>query len=176
MPLNFKLGPVFEVNPDDDPMSRTWAGWSPTHTPQQTYDKNRGLWLLGPRAERERYATFSFDGTVQVVVAIDGIETIPAKTYGARSKRAIIGRVLEAGDPVHDALIGQPVDNHRNPVSYLPDPSGSPRTCGCGGDVAEHRAFLPGHDQRAVHDRITRQWGSTLGFIDWFDATYPNAA
>ncbi len=39
------------------------------------------------------------------------------------------------------------------------------------GHVVGGRVDLPGHDQRAVHDRITRQWGSTLGFIDWFDVS-----
>ena len=37
----------------------------------------------------------------------------------------------------------------------------------------ETAAFLPGHDQQAVHDRNTRQWGSPLSFVTWFDATYP---
>jgi hypothetical protein len=32
---------------------------------------------------------------------------------------------------------------------------------------------MPGHDQRAIHDRIARQWGNTLAFVDWFDATFP---
>jgi len=33
---------------------------------------------------------------------------------------------------------------------------------------------VPGHDQKAIHARISKQWGGTLGFIDWFDATYPD--
>ena len=41
--------------------------------------------------------------------------------------------------------------------------------------VPGHRILVPGHDQRAVHDRITRQWGNTFNFINWFDATYPEA-
>jgi hypothetical protein len=71
------------------------------------------------------------------------------------------------------------VYTHRNPVTYIDDPAGDPRTCacGCGAVVPGHRIFVPGHDQRAVHDRITRQWGNTLNFIHWFDATYdPPAA
>lgn len=178
MAINFKLGAVTEVDPAKDDMSRTWVGWEPTLTDQQVYDQNRGLWVLGPRARQERLATFSVDGTVQVVVRIERIETVPAKQAGARSKRAIVGRVLAPGDADHDALIGTQVDGHRNPVTYIEDPAGGARTCGCGcgAPVAGHRAFLPGHDQRAVHDRITRQWGSTLGFVDWFDATYPDAA
>lgn len=178
MTVNFKLGPVTAVDPAQDDMSRTWIGWSPLHLDQETYDQNRGLWLLGRRVEHEQYATFSAEGIVRVVVAIDHVETVPSKVAGARSKRAIMGRVLKAGDPIYDALIDQQVDGHRNPVTYLEDPIGGPRTCacGCGAAVLGSRAFLPGHDQRAVHDRITRQWGSTLAFINWFDATYPEAA
>ena len=173
--INFKLGPVRAVVPVQDEMGRSWVGFSPTHSAQQVYEQNRGIWLLGPRAARERVATFSFEGTVQVVVEVDRVETVPAKDATKRTKSAIVGRVLDAGHPAHDALIGQAVDLHRNPVTYLPDPSGGPRTCGCGcgAAVAGHRTFVPGHDQRAVHERITRQWGSSLGFIDWFDAAYP---
>lgn len=173
--LNFKLGPEREVAPEQDDMGRGWWGFSPTRSAQETYEQNRGVWLLGPRAARERHATFSFDGTVRVVVEVDRIETVPVKVGAGRPKSAIVGRVLQAGDPVHDALIGRPVDVHRNPVTYLDDPSDGPRSCacGCGTAVAGHRAFAPGHDQRAVHERISRQWGSTLGFIDWFDANYP---
>jgi hypothetical protein len=40
------------------------------------------------------------------------------------------------------------------------------------GTVSGGRVFLPGHDQRAVHERIARQWGDTLGFITWFDSQY----
>lgn len=175
MAINLKLGPVRDVAPEQDDMGRSWVGFSPTHSAQQTYEQNRGIWLLGPRAARERYATFSFDGTVRVVVEVDQVETVPAKDPEKRSKSAVVGRVLEAGHPVHDALVGRTVDQHRNPVTYLIDPSSGPCTCacGCGAAVAGHRAFAPGHDQRAVHERIARQWGSTLGFIDWFDATYP---
>jgi hypothetical protein len=36
--------------------------------------------------------------------------------------------------------------------------------------VTKARAFLPGHDQRAIHVRIVKAWGDTLSFMDWFDA------
>jgi hypothetical protein len=31
--------------------------------------------------------------------------------------------------------------------------------------VVGGRLFLPGHDQRAIPERIARRWGDTLGFI-----------
>ena len=175
MTINFKLGPVAEIDPAVDGMSRTWIGWSHLQTDYETYEQNRGVWVLGPRAARERIATFSYDGVIKAVVSIDGLEVIPGKLPGERSKRAIVGRVLKVGDPVYDALHGQRVDHHRNPVTYLTDPDGGDPACacGCGASVSGNRSFLPGHDQRAVHERIARQWGSTLGFMDWFDATYP---
>lgn len=172
MAINFKLGPVTQVDPATDDMDRDWIGWTHLHSPQQTYEQNRGVWVLGQRAQRERLATFSYDGRIKLVVEIERIKTVPAKQ--GRSKSAIVGRVLEPGDPRFDALIDQSVDAHRNPVTYITEPAAGDPTCacGCGGPVPGHRSFLPGHDQRAVHERIARQWGSTLAFIDWFDATY----
>lgn len=57
-------------------------------------------------------------------------------------------------------------DRHRNPVTYVADPV-EQRTCACGcdGPVTGGRVFLPGHDQRAIHERIARQWGDTLGSL-----------
>ena len=72
-----------------------------------------------------------------------------------------------------DRPLSHPVDGHRNPVTY---PSAGVRTCacGCGVDVVGSRVFLPGHDQRAIHDRIAQEWGTTLEFVEWFDETYGN--
>jgi len=172
--INFKLNPVWRNDPDGDDMSRAWVGWDDARSAQDNYEHNRGLWLLGRRAEHERYATFSVDGVVREVVEIDHVETVPAKDPYHRPKRAIVGRVLEAGDPMHDDFVGRPVDKHRNPVTYLDDPGGPDLcACGCGTPVPGPRHFVVGHDQKAVHERITRQWGSTVGFIEWFDASFP---
>jgi hypothetical protein len=172
--INFKLGPMKPLDPTEDDMGREWYGWDPRDSNLANFERNRGLWLLGARAERERYATFSIDGTIKVVAEIDGLETIPAKDPSRRAKRAIVGRVLEAGHPIADHFVQQPADQHRNPVTYLSDPDTSERTCacGCGTSVPGLRSWASGHDQRAVHDRITRQWGDVLGFVRWFDATY----
>ncbi|MEU6077590.1 AAA family ATPase [Micromonospora sp. NPDC047074] len=65
------------------------------------------------------------------------------------------------------------------PITYVDNhPLDRPRTCGCGcgGVVAGARQFLPGHDQRAIHERISEQWGSAMGFIRWFDDTYRQPA
>ncbi len=166
--IHLKLGPAQPTQPGD-PMGRDWVGWAPDQPPQQLYERNRGLWYLSARASRERYTAFSSTatGTIVVVVANEEIEKIDSR------KKAIVGRVLGPGDPAYDALIGQPMpDHHRNPVTYAADPVDQ-RTCACGcGDPVTGRAFRPGHDQRAVHERITRQWGSVLEFITWFDNEY----
>jgi hypothetical protein len=168
--INLKIGPVRFIDAATDPMGREWVGWTPEQTPQEIYERNRGVWHLSARADRERYTVFSstVTGRIVVVVANEEIEDADGR------RRKIRGTVLGPGDPVHDALIGQPMpDRHRNPVTYIDDPIDQ-RTCGCGcGEpVSGGRLFLPGHDQRAVHERIARQWGDTLGFITWFDNEY----
>lgn len=151
-------------------MSRSWIGWSPALTDQEVYEQNRGVWVLGQRARAQRVATFSHEGEVKTVVAIDDIEDAPLLPHH-HQKQMIVGRVLGPGDVDYDALIGTQVDHHRNPVTYPPTRLQS-CGCGCGGGVAEPRHFLPGHDQRAIRERIAKEWGSTLRFVEWFDATY----
>ena len=165
-------------DPDLDDMSRGWVGWDPKRSDQVNFEHNRGLWHLSPRAERERYATFSLDGKIRLVAEIEGIEVIPTKDSSRRPKKAIVGRVLSPEHPAYKHFIDRPVDGHRNPVTYIEDPDSGPRTCacGCGEPVPGKRTFVSGHDQRAVHSRIQSEWGDTLGFINWFDATYPEHA
>ena len=117
--LNFKLGHR-ETLTTPDPMDRDWLGWDPTATHQAHYERNRGVWILGQAAERSELATFSHDGSVKVVIAMTGLETIPALEAGGRAKTAFIGRVLAPGDTAYDQLIDAPVDSHRNPVTYVP--------------------------------------------------------
>lgn len=122
MAINFKLKDVWLLDPAEDDMNRPWVGWDPNRTPSENFEHNRGLWHLGQRAEQEQYATFSLNGEVLLVAEIDDIETIPAKDPLRRAKRAVVGRVLGAGDRAHDQLIGRQVDGHRNPVTYIADP------------------------------------------------------
>jgi hypothetical protein len=168
--LHIKLNDRRPVGPDD-PMGRDWVGYDHTLPVEQLFAQNRGRWVLGARADREKYATFSYTGdhTVKFLAEIDGFERIG-------NRRAIVGRVLEADHPLCRRWVGAPApDNFRNPITYFKEPGAPPSTCacGCGEPVPPNRSFLPGHDQKAVHARITKQWGGTIGFIDWFDATYP---
>lgn len=168
--LHFKLGPVRPADPADG-MVRATIGYDATTSAEENFDRNRGVWVLGPRAARERHALFSStaDGTVKFVVAIKELEPV-------LRKKAVVGRVLPASDPLHQRWVGKPApDSFRNPFTYVAEKD-QPATCacGCGEAVTGGRTFLPGHDQRAIHARIVRQWGNTVGFLDWFDATFPD--
>jgi hypothetical protein len=171
MTINFKLNPRAPLDRAKDDMSREWFGYDEKLSDQANYEQNRGIWFLGVQADRERYATFSFEGRVRIVVEIDHIETIPAKDPKERSRRAIVGRVLSAGDEAYDLMFDQEADHHRNPMTYDQDW----QLCACGCERKTKRRFVSGHDQRAIHDRIARQWGNTVGFIKWFDAEYGEA-
>lgn len=155
------------MDPDQDELRRDRVGFSPTMSELALYDANHGCWKLGARAHRERYMIVTFEGIVRQAVEIKSIEPV------ARTGRSVVhGDILHAGHPVHDKYVGKPspVQGVRNPVTYFEDHDvevGQPCRCGCGGTVAGGD-FLPGHDQRAIHDRIN-QIGTVADFLDWFD-------
>ncbi len=152
----------------DDPMERDWHGYSEHATLQQLFDNNRGRWVFGRRAEAEEYAVFSYTGDhrVKFVAEIEGFER-----FG--NKRAIVGRVLPPSHEMARRWVGKDSpDRYRNPTTYHDDDEPRTCACGCGETVTAGRSFIAGHDQRAIHDRIERQWGGTRAFIRWFDATY----
>jgi hypothetical protein len=168
--LHLKLGDRREINQHSDPLKRPWVGYDPNQPDDVLFEQNRGIWHLGQRAERETHVLFSFtgDNTVKFVAEIDRIEQ-------AGDKRAVVGRPLPADHPIAKKWVGAPApDNFRNPVTYSPSPGddGSTCACGCGTAVPSSRMFAPGHDQRAIHARIEKEWGNTLRFIQWFDAEY----
>ena len=121
-------------------------------------------------ADRERYALFSYTGdhTVKFVAEITAYEPIS-------NKRAITGpRARLPPRSLPPLGRGAGAGQLPQPGYVLQGARGNPSNCacGCGEAVPANRAFVPGHDQRAIHARITEQWGGTLGFIDWLDATY----
>lgn len=168
--LHFTLGPRRELDPAVDEMERTWNGYDPQASPQALYDVNRSCWVLGRRADRESYALFSHDGKVVFAVEID--EIVPTPT-----RRALTGHPLAPGHPVYDQYVGRdaPIKGQRNPVGYITSPLDE-RLCECGCGKAVGRGdFLPGHDQKAIHERISKV-GTVKQFIDWFDENYPKPA
>lgn len=99
----------------DDPMHRHWYGWDPNATDEELWETNRGVWRIRSGPITERFATLSYGGVIQVVAEISGREQ-----YGVET--ALVGTVLQPGDPVRDELVNRPAPKQRNPVSYLPTP------------------------------------------------------
>lgn len=173
--IHLKIGHPQEADPTADEMGRSWFGYVDEMTPQEMYDRNRGMWVLGPAADAHRYAVFSSVVTKLGLVAVK-IERLQA--FPGSAKRAIVGTVLGPGHPVHDRYVGQPApDRYRNPKTFPPDPDMPPVlcACGCGEGVTGGRAFRIGHDQRAIRERINRQWGGAIGFVRWFDERFGEA-
>lgn len=168
--LHIKLTDRTPADPELDGLGRAWWGYDPNRTAEENFEHNRGLWKFdGKRAANERYAAFTFVGEhkVKFVAAINGVEQ--RKEYEGR--KALIGEVLPDDHPVAQAWIGQDQpDKSQNPITYHPDDDQARVcACGCGEPIPASRAFAPGHDQRAVHDRISQGWGNTLAFVRWFD-------
>jgi hypothetical protein len=165
--IHITLGPI-GPEPADDPLGRTHHGWREGMTDEENYYCNRGCWILGERADKEEFALFSARDDAgsklfRMAITIDGIED------AADGRRAMVGRILRAGHPVYDKYVGREAPATRNPVTYIEDQEAC--ACGCGELAAPGKDFLPGHDQRAIHDRITMV-GGVRKFLEWFDATW----
>ena len=78
------------------------------------------------------------------------------------------GPILGPAHPVYDHFAGQPAPTKgRNPVGYFKSEFDlRPCLCRCGG--ISYNNFLPGHDQRAIHERIGKI-GTVKDFLTWFD-------
>lgn len=101
----------------DDPMRRDWWGYDPTIPLDGLFARNRGRWRLGPRANREEYAAFSYTGDheIKFIAEIDAIEII-----GTDGRRAIVGRVLDPSHSLSERWVDAPApDSFRNPVTYF---------------------------------------------------------
>jgi hypothetical protein len=160
--------------PADDPLGRTRYGYSPEMTPAEIFDANHGYYILGARADRERYALFSAPakpGPNKVVLAVEIVSIDPVP--GRPGHRQINGHPLEKGHSVFDSYVGKPspVAGVRNPVTYI-ESAEDLRLCECGcGTEVSHGPFVSGHDQRALHERVAKI-GTVAEFLRWFDQTY----
>jgi hypothetical protein len=143
-------------------------------TTEELYEAGRYAWVLGNRADKERYALFVFNTTVVQAVEIESLEDVRVINDKGieQDRRAIHGKVLSAGDKVHDTFVGKvaPKPSTQNPIKYVEHHLDLTECrCGCGEVVRAD--FLPGHDQRAIHERIAKL-GTVANFLDWFDSTY----
>ena len=146
----------------------------------ELYDALTSEWVLNPdRAAKERYAVGiggrGSAGETLYVMALEIDDIVLARRGEPGTHKddryRINGNILGPGHPVYDAFVGKPAVATRNPIRYAPSELDlTPCRCGCGEPA--RRAFLPGHDQRALHERVNLL-GSVAKFCDWFDATYP---
>lgn len=168
------------VNPEHDGLGRPYVGYEEGMTQDEMYEANHGEWSIGARAKNERYALFSFGRTVIQAVEIEDLERTTIYSGDPNEKRddryTIHGKVLTAGHPVFDKYVGKPtpVTPARNPVRYFEDAEfdgGKPCACGCD-EFTTVGDFVPGHDQKAIHERIARI-GTVAEFLDWMDIVRP---
>ncbi len=155
---------------EPDSLGRTWVGHFPRMTQKEAYEAGRGVWKLGPRATAERFALIVGGDKVRAVVKIERWYDEPD------DRRSFTGTVLDDSHPVHKATYGLPDPSgsaSRNPIAYAELAEEREfRVCACGCGEQTQRDFAQGHDQRAIHNRIRQHFGgSTLAFLEWFDAT-----
>ncbi|MCX5303068.1 hypothetical protein OG304_06325 [Streptomyces sp. NBC_00160] len=165
--IHITLGSKRDVIPEEDQLGRDHVGWDSNMDDEAIFRANRGCWVLGERAEKERYALLSCERKVRMAIEIDRLVPV------AGGRKAIEGRFLKAGNEVYDAYVGDepPVGSVRNPITYF-DSEHDSRLCGCGcGEQVASGWFLIGHDQKALHARVSKI-GTVREFIDWFDTTY----
>ncbi|MFF2088628.1 hypothetical protein ACFVVM_32995 [Nocardia sp. NPDC058176] len=154
----------------DDPLGRSFIGWYPGRAAAALWEGSRGLWKINrARLRRERFALIVYGDVVVAVGEITG-------WVDHDDRVELIGPALAAGHPVYDAWIGRrdPAGNNsRNPVSYIELPQERTfveRPCRCGCGELASADFLPGHDVRAMQNRVRALFGgSALAFIDWVD-------
>ncbi|MGA5870007.1 hypothetical protein [Streptomyces cinereoruber] len=165
--IHITLGAMRPVEPQQDQLGRSYVGWHENMSDEALFQANRGCWVLGERAEKERYALLSSGGKVRMAIEIDRLVPV------AGGRKAIEGRFLKAGDAVYDAYVGEdtPAERARNPITYFDSPHDT-RLCGCDcGEPVVGGWFLAGHDQKALHARVAKV-GTVREFLDWFDSTY----
>lgn len=124
MVINIRLVERVPMGEEYDSLGRDWYGYDPAVSPDTLWAHNRGRWSLKAAAiDNERWVAFNYQSHVVLVAELTGDmhETV-ADDQPGRFKKALIGRPLGPGHPVHDALIGSFVDYVRNPSTYGPDP------------------------------------------------------
>jgi hypothetical protein len=151
--IQITLGRRRLTDPREDAFGRSQIGWTEGLSDQQLHDVARGTWVMpGERVERERFAVVSGEVIIRQAMEIDRVVDTPD------GRRAFEGRILGPGHPVYDHYVGKPAPNgaQQNPITYFKSPLDN-RKCNCGcGKPIERGDFLPGHDQRAIHERIAR--------------------
>jgi hypothetical protein len=166
--LQITLGAYGRVDEEDREFApRSHCGWYRGMNDADIYTSARAWWVLNrARAEREKYAVVTAGGT-----AVQVIEIADWCTHPGDGRHAFSGKILSAGHPIYDRYVGKPLTAaSRNPIHYLDDPDEPEATCKCGCGEPTGGTWVTGHDQRAIHDRIRRDFnGDVASFIDWYD-------
>jgi hypothetical protein len=172
MAIRFKLGGYETVQ--GDPLGRGYVGYFPRMTEDEAWEAGRGVWKVNKdKISRQRFALITGEGTVRAVAEVTGYAEHHTDT-GTRV--ALNGALLPAGHPLRDAYLGRPdpvANGSQNPVGYCDLPEEQPylvRPCACGCNQTSDRDFLPGHDVRAIQQRVRDQFdGSPLKLITFLD-------
>jgi hypothetical protein len=143
-------------------------------TEQEAWEAGRGTWKMAvDKAGRQRFAVVVGEGVVRAVAEITGTVVHDTAT-GQRVE--LQGEVLPEGHPVREAYLGQPdpvVNGSQNPIGYTQLDAELPylnRECACGCGTVGSRDFQPGHEVRALNERIRAHFdGSALKFFQWVD-------
>jgi hypothetical protein len=175
MAVRLKLGSYEPV--EADPLNRDSIGYFPRMTEAEAWEAGRGVWRMSTeKITRQKFVLIVAEGLVRAVGEIAG--------YTVHGERiAIEGKALEEGHPVRDAYLGQPdpvTTGSQNPVGYCDLPEEQQfvqRACGCGCGELSDRDFLPGHDVRAMQQRVRTYFGaSPREFLEWVDGQLHTAA
>lgn len=136
-------------------------------------------WPLGPQSELERNVAVAIGPAGQVgrILGVGRFVAVerPVQTAGRRRRSSITVSPLGARHPL-SRLVGTSPEwcvIGRNPVKYVDAGlETSECLCGCGTQTSGAVArFLPGHDQRMLHDRIQRYFaGSILDAVGYMDS------
>ena len=99
-------------------------------TPEELYEATRGVWKLGPRCTKARFAFAVFEGLVREVYEIESWHAAATTSYATRDasrlsterRREFLGRI--ADETVRSAYVGRSVAKHfpqglQSPVVYV---------------------------------------------------------
>jgi hypothetical protein len=173
MAVRFKIGGYETV--EADPLGRSFIGYFPRMTEDEAWEAGRGIWKMNKeKAARQRFAFVVGEGVVRAIGEVTGYTEHATPASGIRI--ALEGHLLPEGHPIREAYLGKPdpvVNGSQNPVGYCELPEEQPylqRPCACGCGETSDRDFLPGHDVRAIQQRVRDHFdGSPLKLIEWID-------
>ncbi len=165
--IQITLGEKTQLDSQEDPLGRAYLGFTEEMTDEQLYEANHGRWILGPRADNERFAIFNAKGSSGRRSRSSGScppATAAPSRQDPRCRAPGLRRLRGQARP------GWPF---RNPIAYF-ESEHDARVCGCGcGAVVAPGHFLPGHDQKASTTAWPRSAPCTTSFCGSTSSTSP---